>query len=350
MNGKHQSKLSIEAPIFIPIDQRNAKNLKPPTFLDPSWIIRSHSKYQISERSICDAIRDKSWGLQTYMWFDASSVRCLQLANQEESCVYILSQRKFYEKNKIRFNRKSSAMYQIGILSGYLRDDKSEVSVHESGIFSVPYYFKGISGGLLQIGNVVPRSKLMEMHKLPENQIKAHNDQDLHFLSYINASEFKSIIVATKLAAHQLYMKQGGIHRYSRPKWNVTTFKNQHYATLHYEASFEDIINALKVVLVDSYGRYNKIRYLNIISECTIKPKFDHFDLNEVELWRNDRCYNHHSHKFPLDIEKLEKYETLAYLNHQRILGVNVVDKKTFEDFAKYHSLHSNLVLDNHKL
>jgi len=341
-----QSELSAEASIFVPIAQREKKkDSKEFTSLAPSWIIREHHQYQISERSIISAMKDESWGIQNYVWFDASLVRCLSLADQEGSSAYILSQREFYDEKKIVFNRQESDMHRIGVLSGYLREDKGEVSVHESGMFSIPYYFKGLLGNLLQIGGVVPQNKLMTTHKSPGNQIKAHNDQDLLFLSYIDAREFKSIAVATKLAAHQLYMMQRGVYGYSRPKWNITTVKRQHYATLHYEASFEDLINAMKTVLTNSDGKYNKVRYNQIIFDCTVRPKFDHFDGNEVARWRNDQYYNLHAHKFPLDLVKLEKYETLAYLNHQRNLGVNIVDKKTFSNLANNPSLYSMLVL-----
>lgn len=348
-SNKTRSELSATAPVFVPRAQqrREEKNTSAITSLNPSWIVRSNGTYQISNRRIREALKDPSRGSQKYIWLDATVMRLLTLDNLSDSSSYVLDQRDFYEEKKTQFCREFSSIHHLGVLSGYIIEDGSVAFIHEVGMFSIPCYFHGITDGFLQIGRVVPKSKLLEKHQAPGNQLKAHNRQDLLLISSILANEFKSLVVATKLAAHELYMTQRGVVRYSRPKWCITTKEKVHRATLHYEAPFRDIITAMKFVLTDSNGKYDKNRYSRIIEDCTRKVELDHFDGNEVARWRNDQNYPLHAHKFPLDIEKLEKYETLAYLRHQRSMGVNIVDDRTYNYLKSDPSLFSILVLEN---
>lgn len=316
-----ESTLSADAQEFIPRMQQPGPIVaeeKKYTSLAPSWIIRSHN-YQIATESIIEGLKDPVWGDQSYIFLDASSVRMLSLnQHQEDTKSYVFSQREFYVDKNIMFDRNPSDIYLMGLASGYMRLDKGEVAVHESGLFSIPYYFGGIVNGLLQIGGVVPQNKLKPAHQSPGNLLKAHNSQDLLFLSYINPHNFKSLVCVTKLAAHRIYMTQErGVYGYSTPNWILTTFGPKHYATIKYGIPFEELVDAMAAHMKDSNKKFRRDTYNSIIKKFTKKIDFIQFDGNEVAKWRANDHYNLHRHKFSLDLLAIEKYETAVTLRYR---------------------------------
>lgn len=333
---------------FFPNNDINPEAKKMETLkLDLSCIIRTQN-YQISDKNIQAAIKDPSWEDQSYVWMDPYIYKIIsQNKDKTNILAYILDQRAFYDKNNIKFKRKMSDLFSLELKLGYIEDD--DVLMHEFGMFSIPFYFQKIEGSLLFLGGIVPKNKLKIKHQSPGNQIKAHTQQDLLFLSYINPIEFKSVVTPIKLAAHKLYMiLNRGISGYVRPNWLMTTKKRFHKATLLYDASYEDIINAMELTLTDSNGNFNRAKYTTIIFDCKVKKKYDHFDGNEVCKWRKDQHYNLHAHKFPLDLSKMEDYETLSYLYHRkRAIGrLNKREEEGLKNLMKSKKMAKAIIIN----
>lgn len=317
MNNQN-STLSANASVFVPgarPSQPEEKRVKPAS-LDPSWIIRSR-QYQISNKNIQQAMYDPSWGDQEYVWMDASNAKTVLGTDKSLTLPYVLAQREFYKTKGTSFTRHLSDIAYISMMAGYIEED-GDVAYHEFGMFSIPYYFLGMDGSTIRLGDVVPEEKLKITHRSPGNQIKAHNTQDLLFLSYIDPSEFKSVVTATKLAAHSLYMSKKGIYGYTRPKWTTTTDGLEHMATVVHGAPYEDVVLAIEDALTDSDGKFDRRKYNRIIRDCTVRRTYDHFDGNEVAIWRHNQHYDKHKHKFPLDLVMMEKYETIMYLQYTK--------------------------------
>jgi hypothetical protein len=328
-----KSTLSANAREFIPFTQTPKTVIAEESkyiSLELSWIIRSHA-YQISTESLIKGLNDSEWHGQSYIFLDASLAYSLSLPQQQQKTEsYVLSQREFFINKKITFNRKPSDIYTMGLVSGYTCLDKGAVAMHESGLFSVPYYFGGVVNGLLQIGDVVPLKKLKPVHQCVENLLKAHKSQDLLFLSYINPYDFKSLVCITKLAAHRMYMAQKSYtHGYSLPKWIFSTFGLKHYATLKYGISFELLLESMSAHMKDSNNKFHQIKYNSIIKKFTKNVNFTQFDCKELSKWRANDYQNLHRHKFSLDLLSIEKYETTVALRYKMM---NYPDCFTSED------------------